>query len=177
MNNYCHWKGPRPVGTTQKTPFPLSSDSKASLSSDFGTNSNSCASKSKRLSTASSIRKSSQLGTSRITYWNHQLDSLHQNLANGNCPWLGDAKRKVRLLSVSPQSCSPFLTSLQTFCLTSRAYLNTQKYGMFGSLIELRRWESLTPMVGPPLPNRSKDRDHTKCGLLVLQAGGWVEDW
>ena len=26
-----------------------------------------------------------------------------------------------------PQSCSPFSASLQTFCLTARAYLNTQK--------------------------------------------------
>ena len=136
MNNYCHWKGPRPVCRTQKTPFPLSSDSKASLSSDFGTNSNSCASKSRRLSTTSSFRKSSQLGTSRITYWNHQLDSLYQNLANGNCPWLWEAGSFFR---VSPQSRSPFSASLQTFFLTARAYLNTQKYGLFCRLIELCR--------------------------------------
>ena len=73
MNNYCHWKGPRPVGRTQKTPFPLSSDSRSSVSSDFRTNPNSCASKSRWLSTASSFRKSSQLGTSRISRWNHNL--------------------------------------------------------------------------------------------------------
>ena len=36
--------------------------------------------------------------------------------------------------SVSPQSHSPFSASFQTFCLTARAYLNTQKYGLFSSL-------------------------------------------
>ena len=83
MNNYCHWKGPRPVGRTQKTPFPLSSDSKASLSSDFRTN-NSCASKSRWLSTASSFRKSSQLGTSRIT---SLLESPTWQLASKFSQW------------------------------------------------------------------------------------------
>ena len=33
--------------------------------------------------------------------------------------------------NVSPQSRSPFSASFQTFCLTARAYLNTQKYGLF----------------------------------------------
>ena len=37
--------------------------------------------------------------------------------------------------SVSPQSRSLFSASFQTFCLTSRAYLNTQKYGLFCSLV------------------------------------------
>ena len=36
--------------------------------------------------------------------------------------------------SVSPQSHSPFSASFQTFCLTARAYLNTQKYGLFCTL-------------------------------------------
>ena len=40
--------------------------------------------------------------------------------------------------SVSPQSCSPFSASLQTFCLTVRANLNTQKYGLFCSLEPLK---------------------------------------
>ena len=40
------------------------------------------------------------------------LDSLHRNLANENCPWLGEA-------------------SFQTFCLTARAYLNTQECELF----------------------------------------------
>ena len=45
------------------------------------------------------------------------------------------AKRTVRLFSVSPQSRSLFSASFHTFCLTARAYLNTQKYGLFCSLI------------------------------------------
>ena len=36
--------------------------------------------------------------------------------------------------TVSPQSRSLFSASFQTFCLTARAYLNTQKYGLFCSL-------------------------------------------
>ena len=36
--------------------------------------------------------------------------------------------------NVSPQFCSLFSASFQTFCLTARAYLNTQKYGLFCSL-------------------------------------------
>ena len=44
-------------------------------------------------------------------------------------------KRGVKSInSVSPQSHSPFSPSFQTFCLTARAYLNTQKYGLFWSL-------------------------------------------
>ena len=39
------------------------------------------------------------------------------------------AKRTVRIFSVSPQSRSLFSASFQTFCLTARASLNTQKYG------------------------------------------------
>ena len=34
----------------------------------------------------------------------------------------------------SPQSRSLFSASLTTFCLTARAYLNTQRYGLFCSL-------------------------------------------
>ena len=44
------------------------------------------------------------------------------------------AKRTVRIFSVSPQSRSLFSASFQTFCLTARTYLNTQKYGLFCSL-------------------------------------------
>ena len=48
-------------------------------------------------------------------------------------------KRGVRVLRaqsarasrVSPQSRSLFSASFQTFCLSARAYLNTQKYGLF----------------------------------------------
>ena len=45
------------------------------------------------------------------------------------------AKGTVRIFSVSPQSRSLFSASFQTFCLTALAYLNTQKYGLFCSLI------------------------------------------
>ena len=44
---------------------------------------------------------------------------------------IGKAWRKS--LTVSPQSCSVFSASFQTFCLAARAYLNTQKYGLFCS--------------------------------------------
>ena len=37
--------------------------------------------------------------------------------------------------TVSPQARSLFSASFQTFCLTARAYLNTQNYGLFCSLI------------------------------------------
>ena len=48
------------------------------------------------------------------------------------------AKRTVRIFSVSPQSRSLFSASFHTFCLTARAYFNTQKYGLFCSLITCR---------------------------------------
>ena len=41
---------------------------------------------------------------------------------------------EAREKSVSPQSRSLFSALFQTFCLTARAYLNTQKYGLFCSL-------------------------------------------
>ena len=169
MNNYCHWKGPRPVGRTQKTPFPLSSDSKASLSSDFGTNSNSCASKSRRLSTASSFRKSSHLGTSRITYWNHQLDSLYQNLANGNCPWLWEAGSNSNEYNACKTE-SPFFQCLSSvspsvFRLASDLFFDCSRvleYAKIRTVLPSNRAlsaRSLWLLVGPPMPNRSKDRD------------------
>ena len=41
-------------------------------------------------------------------------------------------------VAVSPQSHSPSVSaSFQTFCLTARAYLNTQKYGLFCSLLSV----------------------------------------
>ena len=45
------------------------------------------------------------------------------------------AKRTVRIFSVFPQSRSLFSALFETFCLTARAYLNTQKYGLFCSLL------------------------------------------
>ena len=47
----------------------------------------------------------------------------------------GRRERKNGIFSVSPQSGSLFSASFQTFCLTVRAYLNTQKYGLFCSLL------------------------------------------
>ena len=107
-----------PVGRTQKTSFPLSSNSKASLCSDFKTNPNSCEQIQViniRHFTVKALaihhgREYHEWLVENITW--KLGDSLHWNLANGNCPWLGEA-------------------SFQTFCLTARAYLNTQKCGLF----------------------------------------------
>ena len=41
--------------------------------------------------------------------------------------------------NVPPQFRSLFSASFQTFCLTARAYLNTQKYGLFCSLKQSQR--------------------------------------
>ena len=62
-----------------------------------------------------------------------ELDSLHQNLANGNCPWMRvagnsyeykvwkmDSQRQSVFFSFFFFSFSPFSASLQTFCLTVR---------------------------------------------------------
>ena len=45
-------------------------------------------------------------------------------------------KRGVRVLGSLP-SLALFSASFQTFCLTARAYLNAQKYGLFCSLIRI----------------------------------------
>ena len=47
------------------------------------------------------------------------------------------AREAASCMAVSPQSHSPFSASFQTFCLTARAYLNTQKYGLFCSLLSV----------------------------------------
>ena len=49
---------------------------------------------------------------------------------------LSRAKR-ASCVAVYPQSHSPFSASFQTFCLTARTYLNTQKYGLFCSLLSV----------------------------------------
>ena len=60
------------------------------------------------------------------------------------------AKRVRRIFSVSPQSRSLFSASFQTFCLTARAYLNTQNHGLFCScfaaLFFQQCWELLRPI-------------------------------
>ena len=45
--------------------------------------------------------------------------------------WRNSLTRARRACSDSPQSRSLFSASFQTFCLTARAYFNTQKYGYF----------------------------------------------
>ena len=49
--------------------------------------------------------------------------------------WRKSLTRANRASSYSPQSRSLFSASFETFCLTARAYLNTQKYGLFCSLV------------------------------------------
>ena len=74
-------------------------------------------------------------------------------------------KRGVRVLrarsarasharSVSSQSHSPFSASFQTFCLTARAYLNTQKYGLFCSLMKRQRVKSFENSTWFELENK-----------------------
>ena len=48
--------------------------------------------------------------------------------------WRVRREKKNRIFGVFPQSHSPFSAPFQTFRLTARAYLNTQKYGLFCSL-------------------------------------------
>ena len=43
-------------------------------------------------------------------------------------------EKKTPIFSVSTEYHSPFSSSIQTFCLTARAYLNKQKYGLFCGL-------------------------------------------
>ena len=47
-------------------------------------------------------------------------------------------EKKNRIFGVSPQSRSLFSASFDTFCLTARAYLNTQKYGLLCILVCIR---------------------------------------
>ena len=47
----------------------------------------------------------------------------------------------------SPQSRSMFSTLFETFCLTARAYLNTQKYGLFCPVYFLKGRSTLTQLL------------------------------
>ena len=79
-------------------------------------------------------------------------------------------KRTVRIFSVSPQSCSLFSASFQTFCWTARAYLNTQKYGLFCS----RRGSSLTSKEKPRKERRRSERATAFTnGPVRLWRKGW----
>ena len=98
-----------------------------------------------RSALASHARRASEASTEYREWFIENItwqfgDSLHRNLANGNCPWLGEAgnlneynvcKIDSPYFSVSPQSHSLISSSFQTFCLTAPAYLNTPKYGLF----------------------------------------------
>ena len=51
---------------------------------------------------------------------------------------------KISIFSVSSQSCPLFSASFHTFCLTVRAYLNMQKYGLFCSLLLFNPYAQLS---------------------------------
>ena len=57
---------------------------------------------------------------------------LHPEAREPHTP-VGRMRREI--LASLPRSRSLFSASFQTFCLTTRAYLNTQKYGLFCSLV------------------------------------------
>ena len=115
-----------PVGRTQKTSFPLSSNSKASLCSDFKTNPNSCEYiQPIHHFTAKALaihfgREYREWLVENIT-WQFG-DSLHQNLANGNCPWLGEAGNSNEY-NVCKTDSPYFLASLPslTLCFQPRS--------------------------------------------------------
>ena len=54
----------------------------------------------------------------------------------------------AHIFSVSPQSRSLFSASFQTSCLTARAYLNMQKYGLFCSLSFILKGRSCYKSTG-----------------------------
>ena len=151
VKNYCNWKEPKHVGRTQKTSFPLSSDSKASLCSDFITNPNSCACKSRRSSTAiygESFRKPPWWGKSQMTCWKHNLIAYWQlasKFSQWNCLWLHcNMNEYIVFLASLPKSRSPLSASLQTFSLTACAYLNTDHFAVY-------HWTTKKFFVGIPL--------------------------
>ena len=109
-----------PVGRTQKTSFLLSSNSRASLCSDFKTNPNSCEHiRPIHHFTAKALaihfgREYPEWLVENITW---QLgDSLHRNLANGNCPWLGEAGNSNEY-NVCKTDSPYFLASLPSLAL------------------------------------------------------------
>ena len=72
---------------------------------------------------------------------------------------IGKAWRKS-LTRVSPQSRSLFSASLQTFCLTARAYLNTQKYGLFCSLMPAHKTARIFPATNVDFHRKLKQSLH-----------------
>ena len=75
----------------------------------------------------------------KVGSMNHKTSRLQNSRFFPSKSVKKSVKRGVRVLharniSVSPQSHSLFSASFQTFCLTARAYFDTQKYGLFCSL-------------------------------------------
>ena len=79
---------PNPVGRTHKTSFPLSSNSKASLCSDFKTNPNSCGSKSRRSTSVSLQRKYSEFITVPTEYREWLVENITWQLASKFTQWV-----------------------------------------------------------------------------------------
>ena len=91
---------------------------------------------------------------------------------------IGKAWREARESLSLPLSRSLFSASFQTFCLTVRACLNTQKYGQFCSLQlnwkELTRdrlkWRSLISEGAEPVDKkRTKGKQLMRKSRLVMQ--------
>ena len=77
------------------------------------------------------------------------------------------SKGTVRIFSVSPQSRSLFSASFQTFCLTARAYLNTQKYGLFCSLNTMRY--RLLPVQSTGRPISLRKEGSFRISMILLR--------
>ena len=79
--------------------------------------------------------------------------------------------------NVSPQSRSLFSASFHTFCVTARVYLNTQKYGLFCSLVMSKL--DYGCVVFSPLPEyqmKWPQRVQTTCAGYLLGRYAVLED-
>ena len=88
-----------------------------------------------------------------------------------------EAREKKRIFSVSPQSRSPFSASFHTFSVTARVYLNTQKYGLFCSLVMSKL--DYGCVVFSPLPEyqmKWPQRVQTTCAGYLLGRYAVLED-
>ena len=98
MNNYCHWKELKPVGRTQKKhPFPKQATPKPPSGPILEQISILV-----RANPGDHQPPFTAKALGRDHGWEHRerlvenitwrlIDSLHQNVANGNCPWLREA--------------------------------------------------------------------------------------
>ena len=71
------------------------------------------------------------------------------------------------IFSVSPQSRSLSSASFKTFCLTPRAYLNTQKYGLF--------WSQKMPLYLSQLRKWIECCNYLLCNYILAFSVGWVK--